>query len=736
MRKEEFIVEGMMCANCKSTVEKTLKHLSGMKSASVNLATKRAVVSYDEERLSLEDIKNAVLEEGFEVFFSEQKEDYLKEVEEKRIKSKHRLIASFFFAVIVFYSSMGPMIGLPFFFYNSNPKIYVIIQLCLTIPVIILSKDLYYKGLRNLIRFKPSMESLVAVGTIASFIYSIYSTVLIFIDQVHALHSLYFESVVVILFLIQLGKYFEVKSLSRANNSINELLKKAPGKCLVSRDNSEVEVEVSEVKKGDIIIARPGDSIAVDGVVTKGLTSLDESMLSGESLPVEKTISSLVYAGTINLTGHIEYCATGIGQETMLAKIIKMVEDAQASKAPIERLADKVAGVFTKVVISIALIALIIWLICSKGNIDFSLRIFASILVIACPCALGLATPTAIIVGTGVGARNGILYKDAQSLENFAHVDTIFFDKTGTLTKGEFSVTEVETSIDENVFLSLVGSCEKLSNHPLAKAIVKYCNDKQISFEKVDEYKEESGFGIIAKITEKSLQICKPKLENNSQYSSKIKTYSDQGKSIVSVYVDDCEVGFIALADTIKEEAIEMIKILNNKNIRTIMLTGDNANAAKYVADQLKVTQVYSNILPIDKANIVTKEKENHKVAMVGDGINDSVALTSADIGITFTNGTDIAVEASDIVLTSGNIMDIVTAHDLSCKILRHIKQNLFFAFFYNCIGLSVAAGIFYPIWGWLLNPMIGALAMSLSSISVVSNALRINFFKKSKKKG
>ncbi len=734
MRKDEFIVEGMMCANCKATVEQALRNLEGMKEASVNLATKKVVVIYDESIIDLEKMKATIIEEGYEVFFMNQKEDYLKEAEEKRVIAKKRLIISSLFAVIEFYASMGPMIGLPFFFVNSNPIWYVIIQLCLTIPVMIINYQFYYKGYRNLFHFKPSMESLVSVGTSASFLYSIYSFVLLIGGDAHAVHNLYFESVVVILCLIQLGKYFEAKSLTKANGSLKELMKITPDKCLIKTANGEKEELVSSIIVHDLIIAKPGDSIAVDGKIITGYTSLDESMLSGEALPVEKTNGDLVFAGTINLSSQIEYEAVSVGSQTMLAKIVKMVEEAQASKAPIERMTDKVAGVFTKIVLLIALVAFTIWMIVTKSDWDFSLRVLVSVLVIACPCALGLATPTAIIVGTGVGAKNGILYKDATSLEMFSSINLIFFDKTGTLTKGEFSVSDV-IGEDTTYLIKLLASFEKKSNHPLAKAIVKYAEENGISDDfEIKEYQEIPGEGIIGKTSDKSVQIGKPSLFKTSQFSEEIERVSAQGKSIICLVQNGINLGFVALIDEIKDEAKSTIDGLKKKGIKTALVTGDNQASADYVASILGIDEVYANILPLGKAELITKAKENNKVAMIGDGINDSVALTSADIGISFPSGTDIAVESSNIVITSGNLSDLITAYNLSRKILRHIKQNLFFAFFYNCIGIAIAAGVFYSFWGWLLSPMIGALAMSLSSISVVSNALRINLFKKENK--
>lgn len=723
MKKLECIVNGMMCANCKATVEHSLKKTKGVKEYSVNLATKKVIVSYDDKITNFDSIKNNIEKEGYEVFDNKEIEIYKNKVEEKKHKDKIILIITGVLATLEFIFSMGVMLRVLPDFYSINPILFMSLQLVDVIAVIILSFNIFKKGYFNLFRFHPSMESLVSLGCTASLGYSLYSYIsyIITYNSVH-LSNLYFESVVVILFLIQLGKYFETKSLAKANNSINELLKASPSTCKVLVNNEVITKEINEVIEGEIIFATVGDSIAFDGKVIEGNCSIDESMLTGESIPNDKVKDSLVFCGTKVTNGFVKYIVNNKGEDMMISKIIKMVEEAQASKAPIEKITDKVANVFTKVVLSIAIISFIIWFIVTK-DFNHSITTAVSILVIACPCSLGLATPTAIIVGSGVAARNGIFYKDAESLEEFGKIKIFAFDKTGTLTTGDFDFIDYYTTLDKDEFLKILGSIEQYSSHKIAKSITEFVKDNGIQLSEIKDYKEISGIGVEGYYNSKKVEIGK---FNNEIDDEKVREYLSHGLTIISAKMDGKFIGYWALIDKLKDNAIEVIKYLKNEGCKTILISGDNEKCTYNIGRILNIDKTYSNVMPLDKANIIKEEMKENKVCMIGDGINDSVALTTASVGVSFTNGTNIAVESSDIILMNDKLEDLVTARKLSKKIMRHIKQNLFFAFFYNSIGISLAvAGI--------LNPMIGALAMSFSSVSVVSNSLRINLFKKEK---
>ena len=584
------------------------------------------------------------------------------------------------------------------------------------------------------------MDSLVAIGTLAAFLYSLYTTLQIANGQIQGMHhhQLYYESAGIIIALILLGKYLESKSKGKTSEAIKKLMGLQPKTAIVLVDGKEVETPIEEVEIGDILLVKPGTKIPVDGVVIEGYTSVDESMLTGESIPVEKNVGSKVTGASINKNGVIKFKAEKIGGDTALAQIIKLVEDAQGTKAPIAKLADTVSGYFVPIVIAIAVVASLLWFLIGGKDIVFVLTIFISVLVIACPCALGLATPTAILVGTGKGAENGILIKGGEALESAHKVNTVIFDKTGTITEGKPKVTDIvlNNNVKEEYLIKIASSAEKGSEHPLGEAIVKYGEEKNIKFEKVDNFKAIPGAGIQVTINDESILLGNRKLMNDNNIKlgdleEKSNILASQGKTPMYIAVDGNLSGIIAVADVVKESSKKAIEILHDMGIKVAMVTGDNAKTANAIANQVGIDMVLAEVLPEDKSKEVEKLQNQGKfVAMVGDGINDAPALAKADIGIAIGSGTDVAIESADIVLMKSDLIDVPTAIKLSHETIKNIKQNLFWAFGYNTIGIPVAAGILYVFGGPLLNPMIAAAAMSLSSVSVVSNALRLKNFK------
>ncbi|WP_346869003.1 heavy metal translocating P-type ATPase [Clostridium sp. UBA5119] len=735
-----FKVEGMTCSACANRVERVTKKLDGVENATVNFATEKLTIKVNEDEISYGDIKAAVDKAGYKLIKEEVK-DKEKQGEKKSEASKllTRFISSLVFTVPLLIITMGHMVGmhLPSIIDPmTNPLNFALIQLILTLPVMIAGYKFYKVGLKNLVKLSPNMDSLISIGTLAAFIYGIFAIYKIMQgDHEYAMH-LYFESAAVILTLITLGKYLEAVSKGKTSQAIKALMELAPKTATIIRDNKEIVVPVEEVIVGDIVLVKPGEKLPVDGEVIEGNTSIDESMLTGESIPVEKSMGSSVIGASINKTGFIKYKATRVGRDTALAQIVKLVEDAQGSKAPIAKLADVISAYFVPVVIGLAIIASVGWLIAGETPI-FSLTIFIAVLVIACPCALGLATPTAIMVGTGKGAENGVLIKGGEPLETTYKLKTIIFDKTGTITEGKPKVTDIITNGEsEEKILILAASAEKGSEHPLGEAIVKDAEEKGLSLKAIDKFNAIPGHGIEVEIDKKSILLGNKKLmmEKNINISSLDETsdrLASEGKTPMYIAIDGNAAGIIAVADTVKASSKNAIESLHKMGIKVAMITGDNKRTADAIAKQVGIDIVLSEVLPEDKANEVKKlQVDGNRVGMVGDGINDAPALAQADIGIAIGSGTDVAIESADIVLMRSDLMDVISAIKLSKATIKNIKENLFWAFGYNVLGIPVAMGVLHIFGGPLLNPMIAAGAMSLSSVSVLLNALRLRRFK------
>lgn len=731
MKTEQYIINGMACAACSASVTRVVSKLEGVKSCDVNLITSKMTVTYDESKTGPDDFKRVVEKAGFGIEpLKERKADKKEEKEENPLPIIISLVSSGILLII----SMGPMLikgfWLPSFINPEiNPYNYAITQLLLTLPAIFTGRKFFIKGIPLLFKGHPNMDSLVALGAGVSFIYSVVMTYTITVNP-HAIHNLYFESVAVVISLVMLGKFFESRSRNKTADAIKKLMELAPDTAIILRDGMEYTVPTEKVNIGDILIIKSGAKIPLDGVVIEGFSGVDESMLTGESLPVEKTVNSYVTGGSINLDGVLKIKVTRIGEDTTLSKIIKFVEDAQSKKAPISKTADKVAGVFVPTVIVIAVIAAVIWFIIGK-EISFVLKIFTGVLVVACPCALGLATPTAIMVGTGLGANNGILIRNGEVLEISHRIKAAVFDKTGTVTEGKPVVTDVVSENEEKV-ISLSAAAESGSQHPLALAIREYANNKGIKTEEnVTDFKNISGKGIVCKVENRRVILGSKELlaENGispDEYLAKAEELALQGKSVMFLALENQLLGIIAVADSIKSQSKETIEKFKNMGIKTVLLSGDNKLCAEYIGDLLLVDEVYAQVLPEDKARIVAEIREKYgPVMMVGDGINDAPALSEADVGCAIGNGSDIAIESADIVLIKSNPMDAARAVNLSRLTIRNIKQNLFWAFCYNTVLIPVACGVLYP-FSILLNPMLCGLAMSLSSVFVVGNALRL----------
>jgi len=744
--KKTFAITGMTCASCVQSVEKATRKLAGVMSANVNLATEKMMVEYDPTVVTVSDITEAVSSAGYEAHEDVETSDSIdeeKDKKQKKVKSMWtRFWISAIFTIPLFYISMGPMVGLPLpeiIDEAANPKLFSLVQLILTIPVIILGWKFYSVGYKTLFKGHPNMDSLVALGTSAAFVYSLGATIAVWFGNTSYAASLYYESAAVILTLITLGKYLEVRSMGKTSEAIEKLMGLAPKKAMVIRNGEEVEISVDEVVVDDVVIVKPGEKIPVDGVIIEGITSIDESMLTGESIPVEKNAGDNVIGASINKNGTIRYQATKVGKDTALSQIIKLVEDAQGSKAPIAKMADIISGYFVPIVIGIAVISGLAWYFGGQTGL-FALIITISVLVIACPCALGLATPTAIMVGTGKGVENGVLIKSGGALETTHKVETIVFDKTGTITEGKPKVTDIITAngMTENELLQLTASAEKGSEHPLGEAIVKSAEEKELDFIELENFNAITGHGIEVTVDGKAVLAGNRKLMDDRKISlSKLASTSDklahQGKTPMYIAVNDKIAGIIAVADTVKENSLIAIEKLHEMGIEVAMITGDNKGTADAIAKQVGIDRVLSEVLPEDKANEVKKlQAEGKKVAMVGDGINDAPALAQADIGIAIGSGTDVAMESADIVLMRSDLIDVPTAVELSHSTIRNIKQNLFWAFAYNVLGIPFAMGILYLLGGPLLNPMVAGAAMSLSSVSVLTNALRLKRFKPS----
>lgn len=727
MKNKTYKISGMACAACSASVERVVSRLEGVKKCEVNLITEKMSVTFDEKKVGDAQFFEAVEKAGFGI--SEEKQ-----APPEKEKSFLPILIALILSFIILYISMGQMMikGLPvpaIFDMEKNPLSFAIFQIIITVPVMIIGKKFFINGFSSLFGGHPNMDSLVAIGATASFIFSLVMTFLIPYNP-HSAHKLYFESVSVVITLVMLGKHLEHRSKKKTANSIKKLMELTPDSATVVEGEQTLTVATKDIKPDTVLLIRSGERIALDGVVIKGESFVDESMLTGESMPVSKNEGSAVTGGSINLNGVIYVRVTKTGEDTTLAKIIRFVEEAQNKKAPIAAIADRVAGVFVPVVISIALISSIIWFII-KGDISFSLQIFSSVLVIACPCALGLATPTAIMVGTGLGAANGILIKNGEALETLHNVKVAVFDKTGTVTKGKPSVTDIKTD-NEAELLTLALSAEALSEHPLAKAVCEYAEAKEIKPREVTGFENIAGKGITCNIDNKTVFIGNEVLlSENGITDNPYREYSNElaksGKSIIYVAEENTVLGIIGVADELKATAKESFKQLEKLGVKTVLLSGDNKASAQYIGEQLNADLVFSQVLPTEKAQIIERLTEEFgSTLMVGDGINDAVALSSADVGCAIGSGSDIAIDSADIVLMKSEPIDVVKAINLSRYTITNIKQNLFWAFCYNIVCIPVAAGALYGLGGFLLNPMLAGFAMSLSSVCVVGNALRL----------
>ncbi len=743
VEKKLLQIEGMTCASCAKAVEKVTTRLNGVKEATVNLAQETLNVSYDSSKIALNDIINAIQKAGYG---AQQKT--LDEQAQKQnlatLKLRKRFLFSLIFTVPLLYISMGSMIGLPlpkFLSLEQNPLNFALIQLLLTLPVVGVGYRFYSVGFKALFRRQPNMDSLIAIGTSSAFLYGVFSVIMIILGKHENAHNLYFESAAVILTLITLGKYLETVSKGKTSEAIKKLMGLSPKQATIMVDEKEVVVDIDQVKVGQTIVVKPGERLPVDGIVTKGHTAIDESMLTGESIPVEKSKGDTVIGASINTSGRIEYQATKVGKDTVLAQIIRLVEEAQGSKAPIAKLADKISGIFVPVVMALAIISGLAWGIYEKDFV-FALTIFISVLVIACPCALGLATPTAIMVGTGKGAELGILIKSAESLEIAHHIDTIVFDKTGTLTEGKPVVTNVIKSerTQINDLLRLAGSIEQGSEHPLGKAIVNYVVSQNIPLAKIDEFQAIPGQGVKGVVERTKVILGNQKLME--QFSIDTKDFDEvvsemqaKGQTPMFVAIDGHLEGVISVSDPLKQTTKEAINTLKALGLEVIMITGDNKKTALAIASEAGIAKIKAEVLPDQKRKIVKSlQAEGRRIAMVGDGINDAPSLAQADVGIAIGSGTDVAMESADIVLMKNDLLDVVAALELSHRTIKNIKQNLFWAFGYNVLGIPIAMGVLHLFGGPLLSPMIAAGAMSFSSVSVVLNALRLKRFKPSTK--
>lgn len=769
--KEKFDVTGMSCSACSSHVEKSVSKLEGVHAVSVNLLTNSMQVEYDETKLGTENIIEAVEHAGYGASVKNEAKAAAKtgetedavSIQQKNIKNmKIRLIVSVIFLIPLMYVSMGHMIynalGVPmppvtmkFFHGSENAVIYAFTQFLLLLPILFANQKYFRNGFATLARRSPNMDSLIAMGATAATVYGIFAIYRIGwgfstgnMELVHQYsHDLYFESAGTILTLITVGKYLETKSKGKTSEAITKLMNLAPKTVTVVRDGKEQVIDAADVVQGDIFVIKPGESVAVDGVIVEGKSSFDESAITGESIPVLKQEGDKVISASINKAGLIHARATRVGKDTTIAQIISLVEEASSSKAPIARLADKIAGVFVPTVIGIAIVTFIVWL-ASGADFEFAMSCGIAVLVISCPCALGLATPVAIMVGTGKGAENGILIKSGEALETAHIVDTVVMDKTGTITYGNPVVTDIRTyaGISENDLLKAAGSLEKGSEHPLAEAIVSDCEKKNIILEKVNDFEALFGKGIKGRLSSGKLYYAgneklmdEAHIAISSEIKKEIEQFAKQGKTPL-LFADETQIiGMIAVADVVKPTSREAVKQFKEYGIQVIMLTGDNEVTAQAIKDQVGIDEVIAGVLPTQKEEKISALKNSgHKVAMIGDGINDAPALASADVGIAIGAGTDVAIESADIVLMKNDLLDAVGAIRLSKAVICNIKENLFWAFFYNSIGIPLAAGLLYPIWGLKLNPMFGAAAMSLSSVCVVSNALRLRWVKLGKK--
>ena len=751
LKDVELDIDGISCQVCVNKIEKKVSKLNGVKSVIVNLASSRGKIVYDSDVIKLSEILEVMKKMGYTGTKHEESSENLRDKEkEEHLKREFlEFKIAIIFSAIVFYIAMGTMIGLPvpaIISPDVNPLNFAIVQFILALPVVYIGRRFYIIGIKQLFMKSPSMDSLIATGTGSALIYSIYGTFKIAEGDYHYVHSLYFESAVVILALILLGKYLEGVSKGKTSEAIKKLMSLKSKKANLVRNGEIVQVDIEEVEKGEVLLVKPGESIPVDGKVIDGSSTVDESMLTGESIPIDKAAGDIVYGASINKNGSLKIEATAVGKDTVISKIIKLVENAQGSKAPIAKIADKVSVYFVPIVMLIATAAGIIWyFLGSRGIVEinntpsiFALTIFISVMVIACPCSLGLATPTAIMVGTGRGAELGILIKSGEALEKAHKVNAVVFDKTGTLTEGKPKVTDILTmeGYKENDTLQIAGALEQHSEHPLGEAIVEEAKERGLVFPQVTDFISITGQGVYGKIEESEVLIGNIKLMKAKNIEitmeKELDELASQGKTPMYMAIDGKFLGIIAVADVMKKEAVDTIKELKTRGYKIGMITGDNKITAEAIGKQVGIDMIFAEVTPEDKyLKVKELQNEGYNVAMVGDGINDSPALVQADVGIAIGGGTDIAMESADIVLMKRDLRDVLTAMDLSNATIRNIKQNLFWAFIYNTLGIPIAAGLLYPFTGHLLNPMIAGGAMAMSSVSVVTNALRLKKFKK-----
>lgn len=729
MKKVLLKIDGMTCSACSSGLEKYLNKQEGINIASVNLVLNNANIEYDEKKLDIKAVEKFIEKAGFKSLGI----DNFEKEENKKTKEKIKLIGITIIALLILYISMSHMIGLPvipFLEITKYPINYALCLLILTTIILIMGKDILKNGYKNLIHKTPNMDTLVAIGVISSYIYSIFGTIMIFKNDISYVHNLYYESAAIVIFFIKIGKYIESKNKDKTKEALQELMTITPNSTVILKDGKEITVTLDEIKKGDIVIAKPGEKIAVDGTIIEGITHIDESFITGESVPVKKEQGRKVIAGSINYEGTIKYEAEKIGKESTVSEIVRLVAQATSTKAPIAKIADKISGYFVPTIIALSILCFILWLVILK-DIAFAINIFVTILVVACPCSLGLATPLAIVIASGKASKMGILVKTSEALENAHKVKTICFDKTGTLTKGKLTISKIcnYSNLSDDELIKAVASIENKSEHPIARAIVTASKQRNIKLEEVEDFKAIPGYGVFAKIKNDEFYIGNSKLmkENLIEITNKENEEElvQEGNSILFVARNKEMVGVIGVKDVLKDNIEDVIKKLKQRNIDIVMLTGDNEKTANYIASKIGINKVISNVLPKQKAEEISKLKQNGIVMMCGDGINDSVSLVTADIGISISSGTDIAMDSSNIVLMSDNLNKIDNLIILSKKTIRNIKQNLFWAFFYNICMIPIAMGILEPL-GVIMTPMIAALAMTISSLTVVLNALRL----------
>ncbi|MBP7196910.1 MAG: copper-translocating P-type ATPase [Anaerolineaceae bacterium] len=740
-------VRGMTCAACSAAVERAVSKLPGAQSVSVSLPAEILALDYDPSELSLQQVVAAVAEAGYEALLPLEQpvEDEFEKKKGRQARRLGNLRGRFNFSVVLtlplLIISMGPMLGLrlpAFLDAQINPLNNALAQWLLTTPVVIMGWSYYRNGFRNLSRLHPNMDSLIAIGTGSAYLYSLYALLQIARGHTHFAHSLYFESAAVVLTLITLGKYLESRATGKTSEAIQKLMALSPKKARVIRAGTEVEIDARHVMLGDEVVVRPGESFPVDGVLLQGATSVDESMLTGESLPIEKMVGDQVTGASMNINGAVCFRATRVGKDTALAQIIRLVEDAQGSKAPIAKMADKISGIFVPIVMGLGVLAALGWALIGKESVEFSLTIFVAVMVIACPCALGLATPMALTVGMGKGAENGVLIKNGDALERTQRVDTILLDKTGTITEGKPAVTDILplAGRSERELLLVAGSAEQGSEHPLGKAILRAAEEQGLDLVEVSGFRALPGLGLEAHLEGQLVRVGNQKMMSKSIVLSEddqtvAQVLANDGKTPMFVALGESLLGIIAVADTVKPDSRAAIDELHKMGIRVAMVTGDNRRTAEAIGCAMGLDEVFSEVLPDQKAGIVSLLKDQGRfVAMVGDGINDAPALASADVGVAIGTGTDVAIASADIVLMRSTLMDVPAAVDLSKKTMRNIRQNLFWAFAYNVIGIPIAMGLLHLFGGPLLNPMIAGAAMSMSSVSVVTNALRLRGYR------